>query len=85
LKRDRDVLLERYAGVVPESLDALTPEERHQLYKMLRLEVVAHPDKSLEVSGAIVGGGREDGRGPSGGPNGVIPSRGLGALESTQT
>jgi site-specific DNA recombinase len=86
MERDRNVLLERYAGVVPESLNALTSEERHQLYKMLRLEVVAYPDKSLEVSGAIVGGGGEGGGGSSGGgPNGVIPGRGLGALELTQT
>jgi hypothetical protein len=86
MERDRNVLLERYAGVVPESLNALTSEERHQLYKLLRLEVVAYPDKSLEVSGAIVGGGGESGGGSSGGgPNGVIPSRGLGALELTQT
>jgi hypothetical protein len=85
MERDRNVLLERYAGVVPESLNALTSEERHQLYKMLRLEVVAYPDKSLEVSGAIVGGGGEgDGGSSGGGPNRVIPGRGLGALELTQ-
>jgi hypothetical protein len=40
---------------VPEALDALTAEERHRIYKMLRLEVLAHPDTSLEVSGALVG------------------------------
>ncbi len=39
MERDRDAVLEAYAGVVPETLDALTPEERHQLYKMLRLDV----------------------------------------------
>jgi hypothetical protein len=31
-----------------------TPEERHRIYKMLRLEVMAYPDKTLRVSGALV-------------------------------
>jgi hypothetical protein len=85
LERDRDVLMERYAEVVPGSLDALTAEERHQLYKMVRLEVVALPDKSLEVRGAIAGVGEgQDGLG-IGDPNRVTPSRGLGALELTRT
>ena len=48
--------MEHYAGIVPESLDNLSPEERHQIYKMLRIEVLAYPDKSLEVSGSLVGG-----------------------------
>src|ERR671933_276103 len=34
-------------------MDALTPEERHSVYKMLRLEVLVHPDETLEVSGAF--------------------------------
>jgi hypothetical protein len=32
---------------------AVTPEERHHLYKMLRLEVSVRPDSSLEVSGVF--------------------------------
>ena len=48
--------VEHYAGIVPESLDNLSSEERHQIYKMLRIEVLAYPDKSLEVSGSLVGG-----------------------------
>jgi hypothetical protein len=32
LERDRDSLLESYAGMVPEALDALAPEERRQVY-----------------------------------------------------
>jgi site-specific DNA recombinase len=53
LERDRDALLESYARMVPEELDRLTAEERHQVYKMLRLKVVTNPDGSLEVSGAF--------------------------------
>ena len=39
LERDRDALLESYAEMTPEALDALTPEERRQVYGMLRLRV----------------------------------------------
>ena len=65
---------------------ALTPEERNQLYKMLGLKVIAYPDKSLEVSGAIVGLGGDGGRWPDGrDPSETAPSGGLGALELTRT
>ena len=53
LELDREALLEHYARVAPEALDSLTPEERHRLYKMLRLEVLVRPDSSLEVSGVF--------------------------------
>ena len=53
LERDRDALLENYAEMMPEALDVLQPEERHRVYKMLRLRAVAFPDGSLEVSGAL--------------------------------
>jgi site-specific DNA recombinase len=56
MERDKQALLESYVGMVPEELDSLGPEERHHVYKMLRLEVIAHPDKTLEVSGAIMSG-----------------------------
>ena len=39
--------------MVPEALDGLTPEERHRVYKMLRLSVLACSDRSLEVSGVL--------------------------------
>jgi site-specific DNA recombinase len=73
IERDRDTVMEHYASTVPEPLDGISPEERHQIYKMLRLEVLAYPDKSLEVSGAILAGGAENDRG------------GLGVLEPTRT
>jgi site-specific DNA recombinase len=56
LEADREALLEHYAGLVPEALDALTAEERHDLYKLLRLEVKVYPDEAVEVSGVL---GRE--------------------------
>jgi site-specific DNA recombinase len=53
LEHDCDALLESYASLVPEVLDALTPEERHRVYKMLRLRVILRPDAPVEVSGSF--------------------------------
>jgi site-specific DNA recombinase len=53
LELDKEALLEHYARIAPEALDSLTPEERHNLYKMLRVEVLVRPDSSLEVSGVF--------------------------------
>ena len=53
LKSNRTVVMERYAEMVPQELDALAPEERHHLYKMLRIGVVSNVDRSLLVSGAL--------------------------------
>ena len=53
LEADRDALLDSLAGTAPTALDSLAPEERHHVYKMLKLRVVAHPDESPEVSGAF--------------------------------
>jgi hypothetical protein len=39
--------------MTPDALDALEPEERHQVYKMLRLTVEVCADGSLEVSGVL--------------------------------
>ena len=55
LERDRDAVMESYAGMVPEELDDLASEERHQIYKMLRLRVTVGPDMPPEVSGAFGG------------------------------
>jgi hypothetical protein len=55
LERDKEALLESYTSMAPEALDSLLPEERHQVYKMLRLEVVAHVNSTLEVNGAFTG------------------------------
>ena len=55
LERDKDAVMESYAGMVPEELDNLASEERHQIYKMLRLQVTVGPDMPPEVSGAFGG------------------------------
>ena len=40
--------------MAPEALRSLTPEERHQVYKMLRLRVIAHLSGDLELTGDLV-------------------------------
>ncbi len=39
--------------MMPETLDGLASEERHRVYKMLRLTVVARLDGTLEVNGIL--------------------------------
>jgi hypothetical protein len=56
LEQDKETLLESYAKMAPEALECLSAEEHHRLYRMLRLRVVANPDRSLEVTGALVPG-----------------------------
>jgi site-specific DNA recombinase len=53
LERDKAAVLENYAALAPEALDSLTPEERHRLYKMLRLRVGISLDGLLEISGTL--------------------------------
>jgi site-specific DNA recombinase len=53
LERDKETLLEDYARMVPEALDELTGEERHQVYRMLRLQVYVYPEGDLEVRGVL--------------------------------
>ena len=53
LERDRDALMDSYAGAVPGALDALGPEERRRVYGMLRLKVSAHADGALEAKGIL--------------------------------
>jgi hypothetical protein len=56
LERDADTLLNSYASMVPEGLDALSPEERQRVYKMMRLKVYTHADGGTEVDGTFVMG-----------------------------
>ena len=55
LKGDRDTILESYADLTVEALDALSPEQRNRLYKTLKLNVVLGDDGTPEVSGALCG------------------------------
>lgn len=54
LERDRDSLLESYAGLMPEAIDALRSEERHRAYRIIGLEVHLAPDGSLKLSEDVV-------------------------------
>ena len=54
LEQDKDLLLDHYARMAPEALSSLTPEERHQVYKMLRLNVSAHLSGDVELTGDLV-------------------------------
>jgi len=53
LEQDRDALMEFYAGAMPEELERLGPEERNRVYGMLRLQVSARPDGTLEARGIL--------------------------------
>jgi hypothetical protein len=50
LERDRDALLESYAGMVPEGFEEFEPEERRWVYKLLRLNIFADADGNLTAT-----------------------------------
>jgi len=54
MERDRDAVLDYYATLAPEALDSLTSEERHHLYKVLRLKVWVAKSGDLEIEMAGV-------------------------------
>ncbi len=54
LERDRDEVLEYYAAMAPEKLDALTSEERRQLYQILKLKVMVSKNGDIEMELATV-------------------------------
>jgi hypothetical protein len=58
MEKDRDALLESYTLRAPEALNALTPEERHQVYRMLRLRAAVRIGGTLEISGLFGEGSR---------------------------
>jgi hypothetical protein len=51
--RDTDLILESYATLAPEALDALCPEERRKVYVILDLTVEPLADGSLKIVGAL--------------------------------
>jgi hypothetical protein len=54
LEKDRDALLESWAGAVPKALDGLTGQERNKVYRMLRLEVTPTTE-GFRATGALGG------------------------------
>jgi site-specific DNA recombinase len=53
LQEDSDILLESFAGMVPEALEELSGTDRNKLYKMLRLEAKPTAEGGFDVSGAF--------------------------------
>ena len=52
LEVDRDTLLDSLEAQAPEALDSLTPEQRHQWYKLLKLKAEVFADGRVEISWA---------------------------------
>ena len=65
LEHDRDALMESYAGMVSETLEDLALEERHRIYKLLRLGVRYRPDWPLEITGIFAQVAEEEEMGSS--------------------
>jgi site-specific DNA recombinase len=55
LEQDTEAILETYAQMAPEALDSLTPDQRHNFYRMLRVRVLVQPGGRTEVRGAFIG------------------------------
>ena len=53
LEHNRDAVLNYYSQIVPECLDALEPNVRNRVYKMLNLTVRVHENGSLELTWAL--------------------------------
>ena len=53
LETDREALLDSLVSIAPDALDSLGSEERHHLYKMLKLKVVVCQGGALDVSGTF--------------------------------
>jgi hypothetical protein len=49
LERDADDLVRQCAAIVPESLNVISPEERHQIYKTLRMKVLVNIEGTVAV------------------------------------
>lgn len=53
LESDAASLIETYSSMVPASLANLTPEDRNQIYRMLRLRADIRTDGEIELRGVI--------------------------------
>ncbi len=47
------IIMEQYAGLIPAELESLAPEERHRVYRLLRLQVAPGLDCGVELTGVI--------------------------------
>ena len=56
LERDRDTLLDEYAKLMPDALQELGPEERRQVYAMLRLRIAVEIGGDMTITGVIGAG-----------------------------
>jgi hypothetical protein len=65
LEHNRQALMESYAGMVGDTSENLAPEERHRIYKLLRLGVRFRPDWLLEITGVFAEVGEEAEKGSS--------------------
>ena len=54
LERNRDSLLESYSGLMPEAIDTLGSEERHRVYRMIRMKSYLEANGSLQLSGDVM-------------------------------
>ncbi len=54
LERDKGSLLRSYSGLMPKAIDTLSSEERHRVYKMIRMKAYLEADGSLELSGDVM-------------------------------
>jgi hypothetical protein len=55
LEKEAEEVMRSYAGTLPQNLRSLEPQERHDVYHLLRLQVMAYPDGTLLASGALGG------------------------------
>jgi hypothetical protein len=47
IERSKDALISHYTSLVPQELTELSPEEKNQIYKIMRLHVLAQRDGAL--------------------------------------
>jgi site-specific DNA recombinase len=60
LERDAEALMELYTYQAREGLDLYTPQDKHNAYKTLGINVIAHPDGSTELTGSVLAAMRSD-------------------------
>ena len=53
VEADAEAVVSLYSSIVPQSLEGMTPEERHRLYRLLHLSVRVNPDGRMDVTGGL--------------------------------